>query len=201
MVPTTNNQGILKSPEECNPAPPTGTQGEKNRSVTGHSEYPPLGFHRKADDDDTKIKLKPGIEASAEGVSLQTLVSEAGYTQSSSAGRSSDNAKEKGPDMDLEEKPRLPPQVLSGALADGDTGRDQPTIYKKDLFSFLLEVPVMNILSLTLIGELQGPTMEPVETPRQLEAATQVLRMLKDAGITPGAFNASELIDLETLVI
>ncbi|OWZ18622.1 hypothetical protein PHMEG_0007256 [Phytophthora megakarya] len=36
----TNPQGILKSPEECNPAPPTGTQGEKNLSVSGHSEYP-----------------------------------------------------------------------------------------------------------------------------------------------------------------
>ncbi|OWY96977.1 hypothetical protein PHMEG_00032608, partial [Phytophthora megakarya] len=52
-----------------------------------------------------------------------------------------------------------------------------------------------------LIGELQGSTMEPAETPRQLEAATQLLRMLKDAGITSGAFNASELFDLKTPVI
>ncbi|OWZ02483.1 hypothetical protein PHMEG_00025949 [Phytophthora megakarya] len=57
---------------------------------------------------------------------------------------------------------------------------------------------LMKILNPTLIGELQGPTMEPAETPRQLEAATQLLRILKDAGITTGAFNASELFDLET---
>ncbi|OWY98607.1 hypothetical protein PHMEG_00030587 [Phytophthora megakarya] len=42
--------------------------------------------------------------------------------------------------------------------------------------------------------------MELAETPQQLEAATQLLRMLKDAGITPGTFNASELFDLETSV-
>ncbi|OWZ11766.1 hypothetical protein PHMEG_00015170 [Phytophthora megakarya] len=212
------------------------------------------GFYRESDEDATKIKLEPGIEASAEGVSPQTLLSEAGYTQSQSAGRSSDNTKEEGPDMDLEEKPRPPPQAPSGAPADGDASRDPPVeartaqaertsatntpsaardatkkkkpktarkrpdtedrgdeqwtnedlaqaFYKKDLFSFLLIDPVMKILNPTLIGELQGPTMEPAETPRQLEAATQLLRMLKDAGITPGAFNASELFDLETSVI
>ncbi|OWZ11525.1 hypothetical protein PHMEG_00015440 [Phytophthora megakarya] len=59
----------------------------------------------------------------------------------------------------------------------------------------------MKILNPTLIGELQGSTMEPAGTPRQLEAGTQLLRILKDIGITPGAFNASELFDLETSVI
>ncbi|OWZ17964.1 hypothetical protein PHMEG_0008019 [Phytophthora megakarya] len=40
------------------------------------------GFHRESDEDATKIKLEPGTVASAEGVSPQTLLSEAGYTQS-----------------------------------------------------------------------------------------------------------------------
>ncbi|OWZ08418.1 hypothetical protein PHMEG_00019047 [Phytophthora megakarya] len=168
------------------------------------------GFHRESDEDATKIKLKPGIEASAEG------------TQSQSAGRSSDNAKEEGPDVDLEEKPPPPPQALSGVPADGDIGHHPPgetrlaqakrtssintssasrdaakkkptsarkqlkapdsdtedrgdqqwtnkdlphTFYKIDLFLFLLNDPVMKILSPTLIGELQDPTMEPAETP------------------------------------
>ncbi|OWY97759.1 hypothetical protein PHMEG_00031632, partial [Phytophthora megakarya] len=61
------------------------------------------GFHRESNEDATKIKLDPGTEGSAEGVSPQTLLSEAGYTQSLSAGRNSDDAKEEGPDMDLEE--------------------------------------------------------------------------------------------------
>ncbi|OWZ13766.1 hypothetical protein PHMEG_00012847 [Phytophthora megakarya] len=52
------------------------------------------GFHHESNEDATKIKLEPGIEASAEGGSSQTLLSEAGYTQSQSAGRSSENAKE-----------------------------------------------------------------------------------------------------------
>ncbi|OWZ11076.1 hypothetical protein PHMEG_00015957, partial [Phytophthora megakarya] len=191
------------------------------------------GFHRGSDEDATKIKLKPGIEALAEGVSPQTLLSEAGFTQSQNAARSSDDAKEEGSEMDLEEKPPPLPQGLSGSPADGDICRDPPgearmaqdertlatkipsasrdaakrkkpksarkqlnapdsdtedrgdqqwtnedltqTFYKKGLFSFLLDDPVMKILSPMLIGELQG--------------------------ITSGAFNASELFDLKTSVI
>ncbi|OWZ01760.1 LOW QUALITY PROTEIN: hypothetical protein PHMEG_00026791 [Phytophthora megakarya] len=193
------------------------------------------GFHRESDEDATKIKLEPGMGASAEGVTPQKLPSEAGYTQ---------NAKEEGPDTDLEEKPRSfgSPFGRSGGTSrknlihkhpsasrdatkrkktksarrqlkapDSDTedrGDQQWTIhdlaqtfYTKDLFSFLLGDLVIKILSPTLFGELQGPTMEPAETPRQLEAATQLLRMLKDIGTTPGAFNASEPFDLETSVI
>ncbi|OWY92725.1 hypothetical protein PHMEG_00038146, partial [Phytophthora megakarya] len=192
-------------------------------------------------------------------VSPQTLLSEAGYTQSLSAGRNSDDAKEEGPDMDLEEKPHTPPQAPSGAPADCDESRDPPDeaqtaraertsstntppttgvgpkkkkpksgkkklkapdsdaedhdertwteedlaqiFHKKDLFAFLLEDPVMKILRPTVIGELHGPTTPPTETSRQLEAATQLLRTLKDAGIMPGAFSASKLFDLETTVI
>ncbi|POM65921.1 LOW QUALITY PROTEIN: Hypothetical protein PHPALM_18295 [Phytophthora palmivora] len=76
------------------------------------------GFHREPDEDDTKIKLEPGIEALAEGVSPQTLLSEAGYTHRQSAGRSSVDDKEGGPAMDLEEKPRPPPQAPAGAPAE-----------------------------------------------------------------------------------
>ncbi|OWZ19509.1 hypothetical protein PHMEG_0006244 [Phytophthora megakarya] len=83
------------------------------------------GFHRESDEDATKIKLEPGIEASAEGAWPQTLLSEAGYTQRLSAGRNSDDAKEEDPDMNLEEKPRPPPQAPLGAPADCDAGRDQ----------------------------------------------------------------------------
>ncbi|POM72519.1 Hypothetical protein PHPALM_10752, partial [Phytophthora palmivora] len=78
------------------------------------------GFHRESDEDATKIKLEPGIEASAEGVSPQTLLSEAGYTHHQSTGRSSDDVKEEGSAMDLEEKPHPPPQAPSGAPADRD---------------------------------------------------------------------------------
>ncbi|POM58041.1 Hypothetical protein PHPALM_37371 [Phytophthora palmivora] len=78
------------------------------------------GFHREPDEDNTKIKLEPGIEASAEGVSPQTLLSEAGYTHHQSTGRSSDDVEEDGSAMDLEEKPHPPPQAPLGAPAGCD---------------------------------------------------------------------------------
>ncbi|OWY97413.1 LOW QUALITY PROTEIN: hypothetical protein PHMEG_00032059 [Phytophthora megakarya] len=128
------------------------------------------GFHRESDEDATKIKLEPGIEASAEGSARKQL---------------------KAPDSDTEDRGDQP-------WANEDLAQ---TFYKKGLFACLLDEPVVKTLSPMLIGELQGPTLEPAETPRQLEAATQLLRMLKDAGIIPGAFNASELFDLEAPVI
>ncbi|OWY91000.1 hypothetical protein PHMEG_00040599, partial [Phytophthora megakarya] len=105
-------------------------------------------------------------------------------------------------------KPKSARKQLKAPDSDTEDHGDQQwtnkdlaqTFYKKALFSFLLDDPVMKFLSPTLIGELQGPTMEPAETPRQLVAATQLLRMLKYVGITPGAFNASELFDLETIL-
>ncbi|OWZ16442.1 hypothetical protein PHMEG_0009779 [Phytophthora megakarya] len=73
------------------------------------------GFHHESDEDVTKIKLEPGIEASPEGVSPQTLLSKVGYTQSLSAGKNSDEDKEEGPTMDLEEKPHTSLQAPLGA--------------------------------------------------------------------------------------
>ncbi|OWZ12761.1 LOW QUALITY PROTEIN: hypothetical protein PHMEG_00014026 [Phytophthora megakarya] len=62
-------------------------------------------FHRESDEDAGKTKLEPGIEALAEG-----------YTQNLTAGMNSDDAKEEGPDIGLEENPRPPHQAPSGAL-------------------------------------------------------------------------------------
>ncbi|POM70671.1 Hypothetical protein PHPALM_12860 [Phytophthora palmivora] len=76
------------------------------------------GFHRGFDEDATKIKLEPGIEALAEGVSPQTLLSEAGYANHQSAERCSVDDKEGGPAMDLEEKLQPPPHAPTGAPAE-----------------------------------------------------------------------------------
>ncbi|POM75920.1 Reverse transcriptase [Phytophthora palmivora] len=78
------------------------------------------GFHREPDENATKIRLEPGIEASAEGVSPQTLLSEAGYTHYQSTGGNADDVKEEGSAMDLEEKPHPPPQAPLGAPSDRD---------------------------------------------------------------------------------
>ncbi|OWZ17192.1 hypothetical protein PHMEG_0008900 [Phytophthora megakarya] len=104
------------------------------------------GFHRESDEDVTKIKLKPGIETSAEGVPPQTLLSEAGYTQRLRAGRNSDDTKEEGAGS-KKKKPKTGKKKLKNPDSDGEV-RDERTwteeelaqnFHKKDLFVFLLE--------------------------------------------------------------
>ncbi|KAE9329877.1 hypothetical protein PR003_g15456, partial [Phytophthora rubi] len=80
------------------------------------------GFHRgSTNQEETKAKAEPEIEASTEGESPSTPLNEAGFADRQSAGRSSDDVKkEEDSAMDLEEKPRLPPQTPSGVPADRD---------------------------------------------------------------------------------
>ncbi|KAE9015178.1 hypothetical protein PR001_g14963, partial [Phytophthora rubi] len=86
------------------------------------------GFHREStNQEDTKLKAEPEIEASTEGESPSTPPNEAGFADRQSAGRSSDDVKkEEDSAMDLEEKPRLPPQTPSGVPADRDEHREPP---------------------------------------------------------------------------
>ncbi|OWZ14500.1 LOW QUALITY PROTEIN: hypothetical protein PHMEG_00012019 [Phytophthora megakarya] len=208
MVPTTNPKASSSHRKSAIP-PHRRLDQDSQQFLLKHSvtmvrmsgtSYDPQGFHRESDEDATKIMLGPGIEVSAEGVSPQTLLEI--HAKSERWEEHSDDAKEKGPDMDLEEKPRPPPHALSESprtvitwmklgrrkpkephpqaprrpratlkkpksarkqlkAPDADTedrGEQQwtnedlaQTIYKKDLFSFLLDKPVMKILSPTLI--------------------------------------------------
>ncbi|KAE8954242.1 hypothetical protein PR001_g32575 [Phytophthora rubi] len=86
------------------------------------------GFHREStDQEETKVKAEPEIEASTEGESPSTPLNEAGFADRQSTGRSSDDVKkEEDSAMDLEEKPRLPPQTPSGVPADRDEHREPP---------------------------------------------------------------------------
>ena len=91
--------------------------------VPGSSEA--SGFHRESTGEDVKIKQEPGIEVSATEGSTQTRRS----TRSSdhqSFGRDSDEMKikEKDREIDLEDKPQIPPEVLSGATADRSAKSD-----------------------------------------------------------------------------
>uniref|UniRef100_H3H706 Uncharacterized protein n=1 Tax=Phytophthora ramorum TaxID=164328 RepID=H3H706_PHYRM len=84
------------------------------------------GFHRESTQEDVKSKIDPGMESSTEDGSPSTALKAPGSSDRQSAGRSSDDAKEAGSEMDLEEKPYPPPQAPTGAPADHDANRDPP---------------------------------------------------------------------------
>uniref|UniRef100_H3HA76 CCHC-type domain-containing protein n=1 Tax=Phytophthora ramorum TaxID=164328 RepID=H3HA76_PHYRM len=85
------------------------------------------GFHRESNQEDVKIKIKPGNESSTEDGSPSTMLIAQGSSSQQSTGRDSDDTKkEAGSAMDLEEKPYPPPQVPSGTPADRDANRDPP---------------------------------------------------------------------------
>ena len=48
-----------------------------------------------------------------------------------------------------------------------------------------------------LIGSLQGPVSAPTETPNQLEAIRRLMKLLKEAGFTAGAFDAQALLECD----
>jgi hypothetical protein len=82
--------------------------------------------HRESTEEDVKVKLEPGIEASAEDGSPLTLLEEEGSTDRPSARRSSVDVKEEDLAMELEMKPHPPTQVPSGTPAGRDASQDSP---------------------------------------------------------------------------
>ncbi|KAE8908245.1 hypothetical protein PF005_g21988 [Phytophthora fragariae] len=66
-----------------------------------------------------------------------------------------------------------------------------------ELNNFLREDPVMRTMHLKLLGSLTGPVQAPLSTKNTLDAAMDLPRLLKEAGITAGAFDADDLFHLE----
>ncbi|KAE8888343.1 hypothetical protein PF003_g27570 [Phytophthora fragariae] len=66
-----------------------------------------------------------------------------------------------------------------------------------ELNNFLREDPVMRTVHLKLLGSLTGPVQASLSTKNKLDAAMDLLRLLKEAGITAGAFDADDLFHLE----
>ncbi|KAE8991307.1 hypothetical protein PR002_g20894 [Phytophthora rubi] len=66
-----------------------------------------------------------------------------------------------------------------------------------ELKNFLREDPVTRTMHLKLLGSLTGPVQAPLATKNKLDAAMDLLRLLKEAGITAGAFDADDLFHLE----
>ncbi|GMF51958.1 unnamed protein product [Phytophthora fragariaefolia] len=87
------------------------------------------GFHRESTKEDVKIKTditEPRNELATEEESPSTTWQTPESIDLQCAERSSDDENEEGSAMGLEEKPRPPPQVLSGTPADRDSHRDPP---------------------------------------------------------------------------
>ncbi|KAE8988834.1 hypothetical protein PR002_g21633 [Phytophthora rubi] len=66
-----------------------------------------------------------------------------------------------------------------------------------ELNNFLREDPVMRTMHLKLLGSPTGPVQAPLSTKNKLDAAMDLLRLLKEAGLTAGAFDADDLFHLE----
>ncbi|ETK90488.1 hypothetical protein L915_05751 [Phytophthora nicotianae] len=61
----------------------------------------------------------------------------------------------------------------------------------------------MKVLQLRTPGSLKGPVTPPPATANKIDAVKAVLRLLKEAGITPGPIAAKDLfhLDLEAIQI
>eukprot|EP00644_Phytophthora_capsici_P005544 jgi/Phyca11/12923/fgenesh1_pg.PHYCAscaffold_2_\ len=70
-------------------------------------------------------------------------------------------------------------------------------LYRKKLRTFLIDDPVMKMMKPKLIGDLQGPVIKPAKPVDQAAAISALMRMLKEAGIVAGNFNAEELLELD----
>ncbi|GMF49078.1 unnamed protein product [Phytophthora fragariaefolia] len=85
------------------------------------------GFHRESPQEDTQSEFGQGNEASTNIGSPTTPLNQDRSAERQSFGRSSTDGTEEGPVMDIEDKPRPPPQVPSGTPA----GLDEKSTAKK----------------------------------------------------------------------
>uniref|UniRef100_H3H9S9 Uncharacterized protein n=1 Tax=Phytophthora ramorum TaxID=164328 RepID=H3H9S9_PHYRM len=188
------------------------------------------GFHRESIEEDVKIKTEPGNESSTEDGSPPTALKAPVSSDRPFGDPADHDANRDPPDESLTVKTEGPsskttppashatskkksktsrkklkaPESEAEDQEDRNTWTDEQLesafIYK-DLYKFLHEDPVMKIVRPKPIGELQGPVNAPKEVTSQLEAVTLLMRMLKDAGIVLGSFDANELFDVELPVI
>ncbi|GMF50608.1 unnamed protein product [Phytophthora fragariaefolia] len=168
-----NSTSPRRSPEECNPRPPTGTQGEKTLSAP------------------TDDRSTPSDEATT----VKTEVTSSNPTPSGSTKKKSRSSlkKLKGPGSDAGDR---------GDAATIAEDQLEDAIYRNDLAAFMKEDPVMKIVRSKLIGSaLLGPVTTPPTMNNKQDAAKTMLHMLKEAGYPPSAFDAHELFDLELKMI
>ncbi|OWY94069.1 hypothetical protein PHMEG_00036312 [Phytophthora megakarya] len=73
--------------------------------------------------------------------------------------------------------------------------------HRKELRDFVDQNPVMRILKLKRITDPKDPVTAPDTLANRFDAAMEVIRLLKEADMTPGSFDADALFDLDLDVI
>ncbi|KAG4245616.1 hypothetical protein PC116_g6592 [Phytophthora cactorum] len=169
------------------------------------------GFHRESQEkEEVPIMLEPRMDASSEAGSPTTLLNGAGSANRQSAGRSSADRNEEE-DL-LEEKPQPPPYASSGGTAGHDSHRDPPgeepkrlgpkvSWNRNELQPFLAKNPVTKVLQPQIARFAEGPVTPPPVATNKLDTAKDTLRLLQEAGVTAGSFEASDLSDLDLEVM
>ncbi|KAG3068184.1 hypothetical protein PC121_g10313 [Phytophthora cactorum] len=169
------------------------------------------GFHRESQEkEEVPIMLEPRMDASSEAGSPTTLLNGAGSANRQSAGRSSADRNEEE-DL-LEEKPQPPPYASSGGTAGHDSHRDPPgeepkrlgpkvSWNRNELQPFLAKNPVTKVLQPQIARFAEGPVIPPPVATNKLDTAKDTLRLLQEAGVTAGSFEASDLSDLDLEVM
>ncbi|KAG3076423.1 hypothetical protein PI124_g22096 [Phytophthora idaei] len=76
--------------------------------------------------------------------------------------------------------------------------KDMEFVYRHQaLRDFLYQDPVIRILQPKQIEDPQRPVRAPMQTSNKLTAVKDLLRLLTDAGIVAGAFDAEDLFELD----
>ncbi|KAE8967210.1 hypothetical protein PR001_g28173 [Phytophthora rubi] len=134
--------------------------------------------HRDPPDEDPSVKT--------EGSSSTTTPS------ASHVSSKKKNSKRKPAKMKL----KAPDVDESGEAKAWTEDQLEKIFYQKELNAFLTEDPTMKVMKPKQIGELQGPVTAPVPATNQIDGIRVLMRMLKEAGIVAGAFDANELFGL-----
>ncbi|GMF50519.1 unnamed protein product [Phytophthora fragariaefolia] len=105
------------------------------------------------------------------------------------ANQVSTRVKMKAPDPEGED-----PIQVAPSWSDVDL---EYAFHQKELRDFLALDPVMRMLGLKQIGDLQGPLAPPQMATGKLDAVKGLMSLLKEAGLIAGRFNANDLFDLD----
>ncbi|POM80502.1 LOW QUALITY PROTEIN: Hypothetical protein PHPALM_1655, partial [Phytophthora palmivora] len=151
---------------------------------------PPLNQDRSADRQSFRRSSTDGTEEgpdeSPPAKAIQTLVSKSS-TKKKSARSNPLRKKLKAPGSDADDQDDLKTVWTDESL--------EIAYHKKELHTFLIKNPVMQIIKPKIISDLKGPVEKPTARSSKLEAAKALLHLIQESGITTGSFDANDLYD------